>query len=359
MKKYALPERVKKLIPYEPITGDYEIRLDANESPYNLPEYLKEKIIAEISEIDFNRYSDPYATKAVKAFADYYNIKPENVVAGNGSDELIGYIVSVLTEGKICVLSDDFSMYRIYAELYNKEFVIFQKERKTQVNNKTLEDFIIDPEKLIAFCQEQDVKMLMFSNPCNPTSMGLNKTDVRNIINALPETLIILDEAYMDFWNQSLIEELFPNVVILRTASKAFGLAGIRMGFAVANIEIITALKAIKAPYNTNAISQKIVEIIYSDKEYLKNFEYFSLKNKLVGDIAELGFKVLNSTTNFVYFETEKAEDIYKFLLENSIAVRCFGNTLRITSGTESENNVLIGTLKRFNNANSSNNTKN
>jgi histidinol-phosphate aminotransferase len=143
----------------------------------------------------------------------------------------------------------------------------------------------------------------------------------------------------------------YQNLLILRTASKAFGLAGIRMGFAVGDEEIITALKAIKAPYNTNSISQKIVEIIYSDKKYLNNFKHYSLKNKLVEDVKKLGFTVLNSLTNFVYFETEKATEIFEFLLENSIAVRCFGNALRISSGTREENEKLIETLKRFNNA--------
>jgi histidinol-phosphate aminotransferase len=383
---YKLPEKISNLKPYEPITGDYEVRLDANESPFDMPEDLKEKIMSEIAKIDLNRYPDPFATKAVEAFAGFYEIAPKNVVAGNGSDELIGYIVSCFAENndKICVLSNDFSMYKIYAELYGKQVVTFQKEKNLREFDcelgKYFSDYSINYEKLIDFCKENKVKILIFSNPCNPTSMGLSKEAVLKIVESLPDTLIVLDEAYMDFWDNyqaslksAVVDDykaslIFAegdyqtsligfagteckNLLVLRTASKAFGLAGIRMGFAVASEEIITALKAIKAPYNTNSISQKIVEIIYSDKKYLSRFKYNALTLRLLINLSKLGFNVLDGLTNFIYFETEKATEIFEFLLENSIAVRCFGNALRITVGTSEENEKLIETLKRFNNA--------
>ena len=125
------------------------------------------------------------------------------------------------------------------------------------------EDFRIDPQAVIDEVKRQDVKMLIFSNPCNPTSVGLAAEDVRKIVRGV-DALVVLDEAYMDFWDQSLLSEVsdYDNLIILKTCSKAIGMAALRVGFAVANEVITKALKAVKSPYNVNSISQAIARCV-------------------------------------------------------------------------------------------------
>ncbi|MBR3759826.1 MAG: histidinol-phosphate aminotransferase family protein [Ruminococcus sp.] len=347
---YELNRKLKDLVPYEPITGDYKIRLDANESCFDFSEELKEKICRSISQINFNRYPDCIAKKPVKAFSELYNVPEELITAGNGSDELISVITSCFFESgdTIVNVSHDFSMYGFYAQLYEVNVCTYQKE----------EELTIDPDKLIEFCKESNAKGLIFSNPCNPTSLGLVKDDVRRIISSLEDCLVILDEAYMDFWDQSLLDEVsrYDNLIILKTCSKAIGMAAVRFGFAVSNRTITNAIRAAKSPYNNDSVAQTIVADILSEKEYLKKCCDTIIGNtkKLYEDIILINEecscfeKVYKPRTNFVFIKTEKFQEIYEYLLENSIAVRKFNGYLRITAGSESENTKLIKTLRRY-----------
>ena len=344
---YKLNKKLVNLVPYDPITGTYKIRLDANESCFNLSDQLKAKICKSISEIDFNRYPDCLAAKPTKAFSELYGVPEELISAGNGSDELISIISSCFFESgdTIVNVSHDFSMYQFYAQLY---VATYQKE----------EDLTIDPDKLIAFCRENGAKGLVFSNPCNPTSLGLDRDSVRKIITSLDDCLVILDEAYMDFWDQSLLDEVadYDNLIILKTCSKAIGMAAVRFGFAVANRTITTALRAAKSPYNNDTVAQTIVSEILAEKEYLRSCRDVIVENtkKLYADIKALDGKygcfdkVYEPCTNFVYIKTDAFQKIYEFLLENSIAVRKFPGHLRITAGTLEENAEVIKMLERY-----------
>lgn len=347
---YELNRKLKDLVPYEPITGDYKIRLDANESCFDLSSELKEKICRSITEINFNRYPDCIAKKPVKAFSELYNVPEELITAGNGSDELISVITSCFFESgdTIVNVSHDFSMYGFYAQLYEVNVCTYQKN----------EDLTIDSDKLIAFCKESNAKGLIFSNPCNPTSLGLDKDAVKKIISSLEDCLVILDEAYMDFWDQSLLDEVseYDNLIILKTCSKAIGMAAVRFGFAVSNKTITNAIRAAKSPYNNDSVAQTIVADILSGKEYLKKCCDTIIGNtkKLYEDIISINEecscfeKVYEPRTNFVFIKTDKFQEVYAFLLENSIAVRKFNGYLRITAGSESENTELIKTLRRY-----------
>lgn len=347
---YKLNKKLINLVPYEPISGEYKIRLDANESCFNLSEKIKNKITKDISEIDFNRYPDCLAKKPVKAFADLYNIPAEYVNAGNGSDELISIITSCFfEEGDTLVnVTHDFSMYEFYGQLYGINIKTYQKE----------EDLTINADKLISFCKENIAKGLIFSNPCNPTSIGLAKDEVMKIINSLPDTLIILDEAYMDFWNQAVLPEVYKydNLIVLKTCSKAIGLAAVRCGFAIAGNTISTAIRAAKSPYNNDTVAQTIVTNVLSEKEFLESCKNVIIKNTktLFEGISSIQEKyncfeyIYPTTTNFVFIKTDKCEEIYKFMLENSIAIRKFRGFLRITAGTEQENSEFLSVLEKF-----------
>ena len=347
---YKLNKKLIDLVPYDPITGHYDIRLDANESCFNLNDSLKEKIGRSISQIDFNRYPDCLAKAPTKAFSELYNVPEELISAGNGSDELISIISSCFFEAgdTIVNVSYDFSMYEFYAQLYEVNVATYQKEA----------DLTIDPDKLIAFCKENGAKGLIFSNPCNPTSLGLDRASVRKIIESLDGCLVILDEAYMDFWDQSLLDEVnnYDNLIILKTCSKAIGLAAVRFGFAVSNKTITNAIRAAKSPYNNDTVAQTIVSDILSEKDYLKECRDIIVANtkKLYSDIIAINEKyscfdkIMEPCTNFVFIITDKYEDIYKFMLENSIAIRKFRGAIRITAGTEAENARFIEVLEKY-----------
>ncbi|MDR1892987.1 MAG: aminotransferase class I/II-fold pyridoxal phosphate-dependent enzyme, partial [Oscillospiraceae bacterium] len=236
---YNLPEKLRTLAPYAPPSGDFPIRLDAKESFISVPADIKAKMLDAAGGVLFNRYPDPMAARVCESFAAYYGINPENVAAGNGSDDLISVITNAFLKkgGRLLTLSPDFSMYPFYGHIAEAKLEVMQKKACLS----------IDVDALMYRAGECD--MLIFSNPCNPTSLGLRREDVRKIITGT-NALVVLDEAYMDFWDQSLLGEIneFNNLIILRTCSKMIGLAALRLGFAVANKTLITAVKAAKSP---------------------------------------------------------------------------------------------------------------
>ena len=345
---YTLNDKINNLVPYEPISGTYKIRLDANECPENLPQEILEQIKSAIDNIDFNRYPDPLATEVVNSFSEYYNIKPELVTAGNGSDELIFLIESAFLEkgDKMLVVAPDFSMYNFYSS-------ICEVECDTFIKNDELD---IDVDKLIDKINADNIKLLMFSNPCNPTGRGITAEDARRLVSSV-SALVVLDEAYMDFWDQSLLGEVenYSNLIIFRTASKAIGSAALRLGFAVANGNISRAIKAVKSPYNVNSFSQAVGGIIYKNKEYLQNRQINIVKNKerLYNGLTELSatqadFKVYESNANFVFIKTGDSKEIWEYLKNKSIVVRLMGEFLRITAGTEGEVEEALNSIKEY-----------
>jgi histidinol-phosphate aminotransferase len=340
---YELNKKAALLKPYQPLKGKYAIRLDANESFIPLDGEIVNEIAEEIKKIEFNRYPDPLAQNACAAFADYYGLDKEFVTAGNGSDELISVIMNGLFErgDSVVITSPDFSMYRIYCGLAEINPVIYNKK----------EGVDISPEEIIGVVKKSGARGLIFSNPCNPTSKALCRDDVRKIICSLPDVLIVLDEAYMDFdGGGGLLNEAvkYDNLIVLKTCSK-FGLAAIRLGFAVAGKTLTDALRAIKSPYNVNSLTAAAAAAVFRHKEYLKSCvaKIISQREKLYDLLKDIkGIKAVNGVTNFVFVYTEKSQSIYESLLKKGIAIRETGGCLRITAGSDSENAALIGALK-------------
>lgn len=345
--KYQIPKTIEELTPYEPIIGKYRIRLDANEFYHNLTSEQIALLQEKLCEVSFNRYPDPYAQKLCQAFGDYYGVDPSLVTVFDGSDEVLALMSATFYEKgqKLGVFSHDFSMYRQYAETYKTECVVIPKE----------DDLTIDVDKTLAFIKDHQISALLFSNPCNPTSLGLEREKVIRLIEGT-DALIILDEAYMDFWNQSLLDKAgqYDNLIILKTCSKAIGLAGIRLGFAVANSKFTKVLKAVKSPYNVNSVSQIFGETILRQQTYLHTICNEVIENRkwLEAQIIRLAesYSILekpySSCTNFVYFKTQRTAEIFESLLDASIAVRKMGEYLRINTGSKEENQILVQELE-------------
>lgn len=348
---FELCDKVRELEPYEPITGSYAIRLDANESFYPMPEEIREEIKTIVDKTDFNRYPDPLAKKPIAAFAAYYGISPDNVTATNGSDEMLYLLASAMLNknSTVIVAEPDFSMYRFYSFLSENVVYAYPKTESLQIR----------VDDLITLANEKQADMIIFSNPCNPTGQGISAGDARRLVHSV-KGLVVLDEAYMDFWDQSILTEAADddNLIVLKTASKAVGAAALRLGFAVSNPTLTKALRAVKSPYNVNTLTQEIGACVYGHRELLQERRESIIRNtrELFGAFFKLKenyrlpFDILEPCANFVLIRTGLAEDIFRYLLENGIAVRYFGNisALRITAGSEQENAALLSCIERY-----------
>ena len=347
---YQLPEKLRTLVPYQPITGKFDVRLDANESFISMPDEIRHEISVMVSRIDFNRYPDPYAVELCKKFSEVFQVPSDLVVAANGSDELLFLLTTCFANAgdKLMVVKPDFSMYKVYGELAGMQVEVYEKNDVLQMN----------VDELIAQAKEKQVQMLIFSNPCNPSSLIESREDVLKIVQELEDVLVVVDEAYMEFGYGSVLDEVqnYPNLMVLKTLSKAFGLAAARLGFAVSNETIIRALKAAKSPYNVNTMSQVVGAIVLDHPAYIdecilqikESRDYlFGMLQAMAGSTPKIK-SIQNTRSNFVYMEVENAAGAYKALQEQGIAIRLMGDYLRICAGSESENEAVLQALRSY-----------
>ena len=347
---FQLNEKVKNLTPYEPISGEYEIRLDANESFLKVPEEIKNEMVEALRNASLNRYPDPMATKLVEGFSRYFKVNPDCVTAGNGSDEIISVIMNAFLQkgDKILTLEPDFSMYRFYAEIAECESVKYQKN----------DDLDVNIDEVIKIANAEKVRIVIFSNPCNPTSRIIKKDDLRKLINSV-NSLVVLDEAYMDFAeDESLLNEFenYDNLIILKTCSKALGSAALRLGFAVANKTLTNVIRAVKSPYNVNSVSQALGEVLFSHPDYIDYCIETVIKSKeeLYNSLVDLASKtdkierIYESHTNFVFLKVKNAKEVFEKMKNCGIIIRNMGENLRITAGTNQENEKMLATLQRI-----------
>lgn len=350
-KAYAFPEKIVRLTAYEPITGEFPVRLDANESFLPLEQELSDRIQRAVAEVALNRYPDPFCVPLCRQFAQVYGLEDlSGVVAGNGSDELISILVSCLFDkgAKLLSLSPDFSMYSFYPSLYEMESVILEKGSDLTVNVDLILDFI----------RQNQVEALLFSNPCNPTSLGLSSKEVLRLVDST-EVLVIVDEAYMEFYGDSVLLAVADreNLIVLKTCSKALGMASIRLGFAVTNPKLAQMLRTVKSPYNVSGITQAIGEQLLSDRDYLRHCTREILKSRdwLQKELCQLESecslieKVYLSDCNFVTVKMKNSSAIFEALLAHGIVVRCLNEEfLRITAGSPADNARLIASLRQI-----------
>lgn len=339
---YRLNEKMKRFTKYDPVVEHNLIHMDANESFVGLSKQLEHAILARIEKIDLNRYPDPTAGPLCEAFAKHYGIQPCCVATGNGSDELIGLIMGAFLEKgeAFATIEPDFYMYGFYGRLYECAQVKLSKHA----------DYTVDIDAVIEACNQSNIRLLIFSNPCNPTGIGLEREAVRKLITSV-SALVVLDEAYMDFWDQSLIDEVnqYDNLILLRTCSKALGMAGVRVGFAVARKELIELVKAMKSPYNVNSVSQSIAEAVLSAGDEITNaLQMINASKKMLKQGLEAlrqkygSFQIIESVTNFLSVIMEQPEDFHTYLHQKGIAVRHTAGLIRISCGTDEENLAFL-----------------
>ena len=327
---------IQKLQPYSSARNEFggmaEVYLDANENPFGF---------------GLNRYPDHACAELKKKYASFRKVKSDQLIFGNGSDELIDLIIRSFcepTKDKILVFTPTFGMYKVNAAVNNVEVI---------EQSLTL-DFQINADELKPRFLDENLKLIFICSPNNPTG---NKIDKKTILSISREFdgLVILDEAYADFSDESLIHENLPNLLVLQTFSKAFGMAGIRLGVGIGNPMVIDVLNKVKPPYNVNSLSQEQALAALDRSEEIRKQvqELISERETLAEELSALSNvqKVYPSDANFLLVQFEDASKTYQDLLSKGIVVRDRSsqvtNTLRITVGTPEENRKLISALKK------------
>ena len=334
-------KNIRELKPYScarnEFKGEASVYLDANENPMNAP---------------YNRYPDPLQSDLKHKIANIKSVRPSQIMLGVGSDEPIDLLIRIFCEPKednIVAIDPTYGMYQVCADINNVTY------RKVLLN----EDYSLDASRILAETDEH-TKLVFLCSPNNPTGNSLDKTEIKKIIDNF-SGIVIIDEAYIDFSSESSwLEKLdnYPNLVVLQTFSKAWGLASVRCGMAFASEVIIGYLNNVKYPYNLNLLTQNFVS---------EQLDHISRKQKWVEQIIEQRVvleeqlkiipwiqHIYPSDANFLLVKVADANKVYNQLVDKGIIVRnrnsvslCLG-CLRITVGTESENNILINELRQL-----------
>lgn len=348
-----LRENIKKLIPYSSARDEYKgkegIFLDANENTNGAPISFGKDL-----GINLNRYPDPLQLDLKEKLGKIKGLPIENIFLGNGSDEAIDILFRAFcnpAKDNVIVCPPTYGMYEISAKINDVSVIKVPLIKET---------FQLDTENIIKSITE-NTKLIFFCCPNNPTGNGVKWDSIKLILDSF-KGIVVIDEAYINFASyRSLIPELlnYPNLVILQTLSKAWGLAGLRVGSAFAARQIIDVFNKIKPPYNINIVSQKLASEALDNLEQINSWikEVVAERNKLAADLVKLPFilKVYPSEANFILIKTNDPAGIYQYLAENKIIIRnrssitlCEG-CLRITIGTKEENKQLLNTLLNYN----------
>ncbi|MBS3787660.1 histidinol-phosphate transaminase [Candidatus Bipolaricaulota bacterium] len=328
-------ESVRNFNPYSPGTVDAEIRMDKNESPFSLPGELKHKIRTELENITVNRYPPSSGDRLREKLAEFHGLKKANVIVGSGSDQLISYSAGVFAGEYAVVTPPTFSMYRFYAKLNGLGVEPVPLAENFNLRMEELEE-VLNKAAVVFLC-----------SPNNPTG---NVFDRGKLIKILETGVpVVLDEAYGEFAdgsNMDLIES-YGNLLVLRTFSKAFGLAGARVGYALGQAGTVEHLLRVKPPYNLNSFSLRIAELLLENYDLIRDRVNFLIdqREKLYSKFKHYSY---SSKTNFLLMDLD-ADD---YLLERGIAVRSFTGRLaehiRVTVGTEEENDRFIRALRSY-----------
>ena len=341
----SVRENIRNLKPYSSarheFTGKASVFLDANENAYGSPGNEK-----------YNRYPDPLQWQLKFLLAKIKGVPAENICIGNGSDEIIDLAYRIFCNpGKdnVIICEPTYGMYAVYADI---NYIEIRKVNLT-------DEFNLDVDGIMS-ATDINTKLLFICSPNNPTGNNMNRADVEVLLNNFPG-IIIIDEAYINYSKQkTFIQELteYPNLIVMQTLSKAWGLAALRLGLCYASADIIDLFNKVKPPYNINEASQQIALEVLQNTEQVNEWikEVVLQKEKLMHELANFSFvkNIYPSDANFILIKVDDAEILYQFLAEHEIVVRnrtketgC-ENCLRISIGTPEENDHLLSTLKKY-----------
>ena len=339
-------QKLEAYTPGEQPRDQQYIKLNTNESPYPPAPSVVAAMTA--GEVELLRlYSDPTAKNLKEKLAGLYRVTPENVFVSNGSDEVLNFAFMAFGRGGVAFPEISYGFYEVYADLYALE------AEKIPLKS----DFSIDYRD---YCGKN--KMVVIANPNAPTGMSLPLSEMERIVSSNPDSLVLIDEAYVDFGGETALPllEKYDNLLIVRTFSKSRCLAGGRLGYAFANPAIIADLEKIKYstnPYNINRLTLLLGEKTVEAEAYYqeKSAEIIKTRTWTAEQLETLGFTVLPSRTNFLFAKTDRMDggELYTALKEKGILVRHFSNPKiaqynRITIGTKAQMERFIDTIKQI-----------
>lgn len=336
--------KLEAYVPGEQPRDQQYIKLNTNESPYPPAPSVQEAMTQEQVAL-LRLYSDPTARGLKEKLAKLYGVQPENVFVSNGSDEVLNFAFMAFGGKGVIYPEISYGFYSVYGDLYGL--------KQEQVPLKA--DFSID---FTDYCCKH--KMVVIANPNAPTGMSIGTDEIELILQTNPDSLVLIDEAYVDFGGESCLHLLgqYDNLLVVRTFSKSRCLAGGRLGYAFGSPEIIADLEKIKYstnPYNINRLTLLLGEATLDADLYYqeKCAEIIHTRVWTADRLREMGFTVLPSKTNFLFAKTDRmdGEELYRRLKERGILVRHFSNRKicqfnRITIGTPQQMHAFIETLK-------------
>lgn len=336
-----LRENIREIAPYSTARDEFQgvasVYLDANESPFDS---------------GINRYPDPMQAELKVKISRIKNVHPHQIFLGNGSDEAIDLVYRAFCEpakDNVVAIKPTYGMYKVAADINNVAY----KEVLLNANFQLEADAILE-------AVDSNTKVIFLCSPNNPTANSLVRDDVIHILNKF-NGIVVLDEAYIDFSEQESYSnslDAYPNLVVLQTFSKAWGMAGIRLGMAFASKEITDVFNHIKYPYNINILTQqKALEMLDKLEEKNANVELvLSERKKLLVELNKMAYikHIYPSDANFVLIKVDVPKKLYDYLLEKEIIVRDRSNValcagcLRITVGTPEENKQLLQIMSKY-----------
>lgn len=341
---------VKDLVPYVP--GEQPklaklVKLNTNENPYGPSPKALAAMQAELGDA-LRLYPDPNADRLKQTIADYYGVRPGQVFVGNGSDEVLAHAFHALFQhdGRPLLFPDvTYSFYPVYCGLYGIPFEALALDEQFQIR---VEDYARPNAGII------------FPNPNAPTGCLLGLDAIERLLLANPDSVVLVDEAYVDFGGETAIAlvERYPNLLVAQTLSKSRSLAGLRVGLAVGHEDLIEALERVKNSFNSyplDRVAQAGAIAAFEDREYFQRTcqAVIDSRERLVGELSGMGFEVLPSAANFIFARHPRhdAAELAAGLREQGVIVRHFKQAriaqfLRISIGTEEQNQALLDALR-------------
>lgn len=336
---------------YDGVERSYRIKVNANESTMNLPPLIEERVLNRLALLAFNRYPNEEYHSLVEQIAKNFSVDVSQILLGGGSSEIIEKVFHAFGGAgkKVVFPQPSFSMYKIYAKAAESDGVPFDLDER----------FDLDVEKFIATVREVGASLAVVCNPNNPTGNALTIEQVEKIAASI-DCAFLLDEAYVEFYGRSAVNLVakYPNLLVARTFSKAYGLAGARVGYMIAQSEVTRMVDKVFMPYHMNILSLVTADIVYQMRdEFVPRLQMIIAECKRMSERLEKisGVEVFPSNTNFLLIRLARAEELKNYLESLNIGVRYFSpnafglkNCLRISIGTRAENDEVFDAIKFF-----------
>ncbi len=336
---------------YDGVEKNYRIKVNANESTMNLPPLVEERVLNRLASLAFNRYPNEEYYSLVEQIAKNFSVEPAQILLGGGSSEIIEKVFHAFGGAgqRVVFPQPSFSMYKIYAKAAESDGVPFDLD----------ENFNLDVDAFISKVREVGASLAVVCNPNNPTGNALTPAQVEKIVVSI-DCAFLLDEAYVEFYGRSAVNLVakYPNLLVARTFSKAYGLAGARVGYMIAQAEVTRMVNKTFMPYHMNKLSLATADIVYQMRdEFVPRLQFIiNERNRLAELLKNLrGVEVFPSETNFLLIRLERAEELKNHLESLDIGIRYFApsafglkNCLRISIGTQIENDTVFAAIKNF-----------